>query len=342
MSGFNFGSGANSNKYDDLFASVSATSTLSNNNNNNNPFNSGGACNNNSNVPNFNFPANNASNLTVNASNNPNGDNPMKHIERIYQQYNAQHPLCRFETVLYNKIPSTMNANCFEKPPLIRSQVWDQGIKQNPDHRKFVPVGIRGYNELNQRSNLCLAGHCSTIKRFQEISEKINELKDQINIRTKQTIVDLKQSQTHLSHRLLVILRNYVCKMSAAQSHGANLSEISLHSLSGKEMKLKNVLAQMNEESKQLAHLFGHISKLSANFGQNSMLSHNGSDSGDGELGKHYLNNNADHMDPANMKQMFCFLKQQQQFVQLLAKTVQNDVKDLNVISRVNNNHPIY
>merc|ERR1719410_99882 len=181
-----------------------------------------------------------------------NSANPMNKIEQVHHQYDAQHPLCRFETVVYNKLPSTMDANCFDKPPLIRSQVWDQGIKQNPNPSKFVPVGVRGYNELNQRSNLCLAGHCSAIKRFQEISEKINMLKDEINIKTKQSIVDLKQSQIHLSHRLLAILRNYICKMADSQKHRANLSEVSLHNLSGKEMKLKNVLAQMNEESKQL------------------------------------------------------------------------------------------
>lgn len=245
-------------------------------------------------------------------------ENPMDNIQRIYAQYNAQNPLCRFETVLYNKIPSSMNTNCFDKPPLIRSQVWDQGMKNNPDSSAFVAVGIRGYNELNERSNLCLAGHCSAIKRFEEISEKVNALRDQINIKTKQTIVDLKQSQIHLSHRLLAILRNYVCKMTADQSNCANLNS--------KEMKLKNVLCQMDEESKQLVHLYAHINKLSANL----RAEHNANNHG--ESSKNFINNKS------SMKQIFSFLKQQQQFVKLLADTTKNDIKDLNVIADTTKN----
>merc|ERR1712130_696559 len=89
-------------------------------------------------------------------------------------------------------------------------------------------------------------------------------------------------------------------------------------------MKLKNVLVQMDEESKQLIHLYGHINKLSVNLGLNNH----------GESSKHFMNNKSlNYMNPENMKQMFSFLKQQHQFVKLLADTTKNDIKDLNVIA---------
>jgi len=256
-----------------------------------------------------------------------NNDNPMQDIQRIDNQYNSEHPLCRFQSVLYNKIPSSLNANCFDKPPFIRTQIWDQGIRNNPDRNKLVPVGICGYKQLNQRSNLCLAGHCSAIKRFQEISEKVDVLKDEIDIKTKQQITDLKQTQIHLSHRLLAILRCYICTITASQSEDNTM-------VTPKEMKLKHVMDQMGREQKGLTNLYGHINKLMEQINMEQPHGHNAE-----QQSKHFMNNNTlilndcDHIDPQNMKTMFSFLKQQQNFLQLLAKTVQSDARDLSVIA---------
>jgi len=173
----------------------------------------------------------------------------------------------------------------------------------------------------------------------------VNALKDEVNIKSKQTIVDLKQSQIHLSQRLLAILRTYICKITQAN----NQNNASLHRLGNQEVKLKNVLAQMNEESKQLVHLYGRVNKMCANLGLNSRENQNGYANGELHrengmaMGRQFMTSNGmqqqmEHVNPNNMKQMFSFLKQQQQFIQLLAKTVQNDMKDLNVIANGNGN----
>ena len=292
--------------------------------------------------------------MTMTMPHNPN-DNPINDIHNISYQYNPNHPQCRFETVLYNKIPSNMNKATFDKPPLIRTQIWEQGIKNNPSPSDLIPVGIRGYQQLNERSNLCLAGHCSSIKRFQQISEKINQLKEQIDIKTKQTIHDLKQQQIYLSHRLLAILRTYTVKLNETDNSNNNNinninnnnSSLSLHSmeinkknggLSMGEMKLKRVLEQMSQESKQLMLLFQNINKLSSHLEIEGV--NKGGITTDSVMmeGRTFVGNNAvildglDHPDPNSMQQMFSFLKQQQQFVSLLAKTVQSDIKDMGII----------
>jgi len=291
----------------------------------------------------------------MNMSYNPHSnDNPLQDITNIANQYNPNHTQCRFESVLYNKLPTNISKSSFDKPPLIRTQIWEQGIKNNPSPSNLIPVGIRGYQQLNERSNLCLAGHCSSIKRFQEISEKVNKLKEEIDIKTKQTIHDLKQQQIYLSHRLLSILRTYTVKLNANNQNqnelqqnlnnsSLNNSSLSLHreqknnGLSMEEMKLKRVLDQMSQESQQLMLLFQHVNKLSSHLEIEG--GHNKKDLLSNNSNSTFIGNNAvildglDHPDPNSMKQMFSFLKQQQQFVGLLAKTVQSDIKDMGVIN---------
>eukprot|EP01083_Nonionella_stella_P172544 592500_1 len=315
-------------------------STMSSNNNSSFQWNSANNNNNNSNSNNSN---NNVPNFVFSNNSSARKDqiiNPMMDISHLHNQYAAQHPECRFETILYNKIPSTMNVKLFDKPPLIRTQIWDRGITNNPYPNKLVPVGIRGYVELNQRSNLCLAGHCTAIKSFQQISEKINILKDEVNIKNKQCITDLKQTQIHQSHRLLAIMRAYIAQMTndtqslndstlTVRSHNAN----DLNMLSAKEMKLRNVLNQMKRESKQLINAYGRINKLSYDLdiesrGEGVLLSVEG-DANDVREPVNGFNN---HPNQKNMNQMFGFLKQQQMFMQLLSNTVQSDIKDLDVI----------
>ena len=350
----------NNNNTTSLFSSNNNNNTLfgtsnnNNNNNNNNSNNSNSNNNNNGSQPSFLFSSNannnnnNNNNYSMNMNNmNNSNDNPLNDIQHIYNQYNGQHSTCRFETVLYNKIPSNINKSTFEKPPLIRPQIWEQGIKNNPSSSELIPVGIRGYKELNERSNLCLAGHCSSIKRFQEISEKVNKLKEEIDIKTKQTIHDLKQQQIYLSNRLLAILRCYVVKMVGNNDNNnsqiilnnnqnvSNLNISSLHSssngLSKQEMRLKHVLDQMSQESKQLMHLNQHINKLSSQLAIEGKTDKNGDIEGS-FIGNTVIMEGLNHSNPKNMKRMFTFLKQQQQFVGLLAKTVQNDMKDMSVI----------
>jgi len=366
-SSFTFGGGnSNNNNNSSFLGGNNSNSSFNFGNNNSNNNNTAS-----NNAPNFAFgnqANNNNNNNNGNSNNNPNnaaqmtgggGDNPLHQIKQIADQYDASHGMCRFETILYNKLPANIPSSSFDKPPMIRTQIWDQGIKNNPSPTELIPVGIRGYQQLNERSNLCLAGHCSAIKRFQEISEKLNALKNEININTKQSIVDLKQMQIHLSLRLLSILRVYVCQVTQSSPQNAVASSSSsLHPSSSSsmaiamnlsqstpttttaptmpllcpsELKLKHVLQQMMRESKQLASLYQHVQKLSLQLGMDdgSMYRRNG---GGGSGGMGMQMQSMDHIDASSMKQMFEFLQQQQKFVSLLTKTVQNDVKDLNVI----------
>merc|ERR1719206_107695 len=241
------------------------------------------------------------------------GVNPLSVMSHLQSQYDARSAQCRFECVLYNKIPANMSAAAFDKPPLIRTAVWEQGLANNPSANKLVPVAVRGYDEMRQRSNLCLAGHCSAIKRFEELSQRIAALKHQIDAKTKQTITDLKQTQLFLSQRLLAVLRAFVCQ-SQTENQNPNLKT----PMSQNELKLQKALERMARESNELLSLFAHVKRVASRM--------------DSDRKGFVVQSDAEHLSAEAMQQMFAFLKQQQNFVHLLAKTVQTDIKHLDVV----------
>ena len=151
---------------------------------------------------------------------------------------------------------------------------------------------------------------------------------------TKQKIDNLKKTQLNLSNRLLAVLRQYACQSVENQSGGSalvgplgsnqntiNMQSLSLRAtvpLSMKEMEMKSNLDRMTQECREMMTMYAQIGRLSSQMDLNQEM--------------HTMGNVNDHLDPKSMKQMFEFLKQQQAFIQLLAHTMQSDIKDLDII----------
>merc|ERR1712228_404223 len=159
-----------------------------NNNNTNN--------NNNNNNNSWNFNTNQTTNNNNYNNTVYNTNNPISVINKLLSEYSPNTPNCRFETILYNRVPKDKIAS-FEKPPCVRAVLWDQFVSKNPDKQNLVPVAVRGYNELCDRGRLCLAGHLSTINSFSHLANKIKERK-QKDKAIKEKILELKQIQINL------------------------------------------------------------------------------------------------------------------------------------------------
>lgn len=268
-----------------------------------------------------------------------NGSNPMVAVQRIADQYNPQSAGCRFQTVLFNQTPQGVAPSMLEKPPLIRPQIWAQGVQSNPYPKRLIPVAVAGYNDLTLRSELCLSAHVKLQKEMQSKEEALRGLRDRMEVSIKPMIADLKQNQIQLSHRLLAVLRGAVCRMAEEQTLGPNQNASNLplavalsHShlsgrsawespLSAKELQMKAELDRLSRESRELMAGYSRIHK---------MWDHLNIDGVTANIRRVTVSN--DGLEPKNMKLMFDFLKQQQSFVQLLASTVQADLKDLAVI----------
>jgi len=262
-----------------------------------------------------------------------NGSNPMVAVQHIADQYNPQSANCRFQTVLFNQTPQGVAPPMLEKPPLIRHQIWAQGLQSNPDPKRLVPVAVAGYNDLTLRSELCLSAHVKMQKELQSIEEALRGLRDRMEVAIKPTIADLKQNQIQLSHRLLAVLRGAVCRMTEDQTLGPNqnasnlpLAVISGRSawespLSAKELQMKAELDRLSRESRELMAGYSRIHKMWDHLHVDGVAA-----------GIHRVTVSNEGLEPENMKLMFEFLKQQQSFIQLLASTVKADQKDLEVI----------
>jgi len=335
----------------DFGGSGNNTSGQNGSSNNNNTNNSNGPTNNsngsgwgsnntavNNSNPSFNFSGSASAPQPPSSSNGSDYSNGKEAMNHIYAQYKDDNPQCRFQTVLYNQIPDNVHPKKFQKPMLIRSQIWEQGVENNPDPKRLYPVAINGYQELNERSKLCCSAHVKWLKEMEAKDQMIRALREDMEVNTKPMIADMKQTQMHLSHRLLAVLREYVCQsgsnlsgnnalaLGAPLGSNQNASNISLHSmaaalpLSLKEMDMKVNLERMSNECREMMARYMQINRMWTQLGI------------DGENSSIVVSDAVEHIDAKNMKQMFQFLKQQQNFIQLLSNTVQCDMKDLDII----------
>merc|ERR1711972_322355 len=196
------------------------------------------------------------------------------------------------------------------------------------------PVAVAGYDALNCRSKICIAGHVKGLKKVDAGHQIIERMQKELETETKQKIDNLKKTQLNLSNRLLAVLRQYACQSVENQSGGSalvgplgsnqntiNMQALSLRAavpLSMKEMEMKSNLDRMTQECREMMTMYAQIGRLSSQMDLNQEM--------------HTMGNVNDHLDPKSMKQMFEFLKQQQAFIQLLAHTMQSDIKDLDII----------
>eukprot|EP01083_Nonionella_stella_P075998 206878_1 len=325
-SGWNFNTATNNNNNNNNNSSSSWNWNTNNTNNNKNSNNNA-----------WNFNTNNQNNNGNNYTVLYNANNPLSVIRKLVSEYlpAEDNPNCRFETILYNKVPKQRMIS-FEKPPFVRAVVWDKFVANNPDPHNLVPVAVRGYSALHDRSKLCLAGHVSATKSYSEVMDKINELKYNIDKKMRDQILELKQIQIRLSHRLLVILKTYVL-MSVQQehiqqgnrSHARNNREVmSMPRLNPDENRMKKNLDALMKQTRSLYFRMSNVDKS---------IQHVSMEPGY-EQKRMDIQRNVVHedsgmfVDPNNKKAIFNFLHDQTKILSQLSKTVQKDMDDLNII----------
>ena len=210
-----------------------------------------------------------------------------------------------------------------------QDHIWEQGIANNPDSKRLYPVAVTGYEALTVRSKMCIAGQVKGLKKVDVGHQMIKRIQEQMETATKQTIDDLKKTQMDLSRRLLGVLRHIACRsaenhyQSAGNALALNQNTINYNMqpslpLSMREMDMKMNLDRMTQECREMMIMYGQIGRLWAQMDLNREM--------------HTMGNVNDNVDEKSMENLFEFLKQQQAFIQLLANTMQSDIKDLDII----------
>merc|ERR1712129_443903 len=193
--------------------------------------------------------------------------------------------------------------------------------------QNLVPVAVRGYNELCDRSRLCLAGHLSTIKSYQDISKKINVQKEQMK-KTQDVILELKRMQINLSHRLLVVIKTYIHLSVAYQHQNPNVSVVPR--LTESEKVMKGRLSILMREMQNLNYSMAKVQRMTKRIAMTD--GYNGSND-QMQMNKFHQSEERVVDEAENGKNIFNFLSDQNKIIAFLSKTVQKDMDDLNVMT---------
>ena len=283
--------------------------SLGSNSNNNNNSNNGN---------NWNFDS------SSNAQNNGkrfNPKDPKDVMQKLYGEYNPQSPNCRFEVILYNRVPPNQVGNFrLQKPVNVRPQLWDQFVANNPDKTHLAPTAIRGYHDLDIRSKLCFSGHCKMIKSYELIAERVDALKMDIEKRMKDQILELKQIQMDLSYRLLVVIKAYILK--SLQTQREQQGQVIEAALNVNERRMQEMLEGLVGEARELQYKMAHADRLMAEVGSGMSMAVTETRTVDEEA----------MFDQKSMNAMFNCLTDDTKIISYLAKTVQKDYDDLEIM----------
>jgi nuclear pore complex protein Nup54 len=136
-------------------------------------------------------------------------------VREIKEYYNTQSPNCAFQHIFYN-LPAQPPTGPTPQPPNANPQLWQQGVSQNPEPRRLVPVVVSGFEGLKDRlgeQQKLLKAH---EKAVEEIETFVVQTKRKHERGTNQRIEEFLRRHQELSHRLLKV----ICKLEALQSRG--------------------------------------------------------------------------------------------------------------------------
>ena len=264
-------------------------------------------------------------------------------MQKLYGEYDPQSANCRFEVILYNRVPPNHVGN-FPKPLNVRPQLWDQFVANNPDKANLAPTAMRGYNELDVRSKQCLGGHTKIINHYGQIAERVDALKVDIEKRIKDQIAELKQVQIDLSYRLLVVVRAYI--LFSLKSQREQQGQVMVPPLTVNERTMRDTLQGMANATRELqvlhwifvAFSLSMIHMTSLCLTQYKMahadrlMAEAGAGTGLAVTGGRSTVDEEEVFDEKCMNAMFNCLSDDTKIISYLAKTVQKDYEDLEVM----------
>lgn len=240
------------------------------------------------------------------------GENPLMKLQHLAAAYGKILPMsgqCRFQYMVYNKATPEMCRQYRENPQLFQPQgfpqhLWDAANRHNPDPENLIPSAIRSYAELRMRAEKHNEGLHSCVAFADQLENKLAELRSRHETAVKKDIVALKQQQVVLTQKLLKCLRQLLAKETSP--------------MKSEELTLKRRLQLIQKQLSHPADFTSRIEDLMSTV----------------RMGRKPEVSKMDVPDEKNMARMLRFLKDQQRILKELMSTVQNDVRDLSIMSR--------
>lgn len=228
------------------------------------------------------------------------------------------------------------------QPRNIHPQVWNLFCMRNPHPQKLIPIAVQGYEQLQKRSEFALAGHITCNKAYAQLNKMLDDIKIDIAVRMKRTILELKEVQLDLSLRLLMIFREYICEQTVntvgiVQNEGQVSSPSIVVGVNGRsfekempftvqELRLKkrmhDLLITVHEVHEEFKAIDSRMIRMRA------VLS--GIRSGGGQ--KSCVFNYDLNENDIQMKAMKIFFTEEQKMISYMVNTVKKDMQDLNIM----------
>lgn len=195
-----------------------------------------------------------------------------------------------------------------ERPPKgVDARMWRQAIADNPDAKKFIPVPLVGFNDLKSRLACQETETSSHMSYLAKLEKDISELKlRHSNTATK--ITEQRRKLAELSHRILRI----IVKQESTRKAGLALTP--------EEEIIKTKLENMHALVSAPTQFKGKLNELLAQMRmQRSQWTAIG--------GNEYT------LDKESSDEMKNFLSMHQKAMEVLIDTINQDTKDLKIIS---------
>lgn len=268
-------------------------------------------------------------------------------LEQIRAAWDVQNiQTCHFLYYFYNSLPPNMPQLAEEagrNPNFGRRQdalgpkhdaLWLQTLRENPDRSKLVPVLAVGFEDLKTRMDLQEAEAARQSTKLVELQKRLDDLTSKHSLSNSVRISAISRKQTTLHHRLIGLAKRIHLLIPALRGHSITYGEEQLKNLLRIcETELESISSMAANQASdgrnsQAQHrLRGRINELWALLGTLKSKREAARSANDGNAPLEWA-----VVDESAIEDVVKILASQQQGLDHISSTVQNDTKVLDTI----------
>ncbi|TFK75520.1 hypothetical protein BDN72DRAFT_757282, partial [Pluteus cervinus] len=214
--------------------------------------------------------------------------------------------------IFYNLVEPSQ-VGLYTRPLNVAPEVWEQGVRENPDPSCLVPVIATGFDDLHVRVKAQTDTASNQQKVLQELKSRLEALREKHAVNNISRLQKAQFQQTQLTQRLLAFIQHLHLLIPAVRSS----------SLRPEEEQLRGQLEEIAEEIRR-GRLKGRLNELWALLGAVNASRPGGAAGGVGDWAV---------VDEDGLAQISQILTEQQNGLAHLTKILQKDSKDLSIIT---------
>lgn len=138
------------------------------------------------------------------------GFDPQLELIRLTNSYNPKNENFKFNAVLYDKPNKRFIEKQEEKNLTINNDLWERAQEQNPYPKKLVPIIIKGYQQLKNRTIILSQAIKQCKLKQKELIEIVEILKNKQKYEIKKLVADLEKEQIRIGFRIFKVATQFI------------------------------------------------------------------------------------------------------------------------------------